>query len=84
MSYNNCYGTRLERVMLNNKSRKEVLQFDLNGNFIKEFISVSAAARSVNTSAGNIVSCCKGNPKYNKVKGYIWKYKGGGGQYVNS
>ena len=74
--YNNCYGTRIERVIKNNKSRKEILQYDLDGNFIKEFISIAEAARSVKTSAGNIISCCKGNSKYNKVKGYIWRYKG--------
>lgn len=29
----------------------------------------------IKTSTSNIIKCCKKNPKYNKVKGYIWRYK---------
>lgn len=71
--YNNMYGTRIERVK--EKTSKPVIQFDLKGNFIKEYKSVSDASRETNTSASNIVKCCKKHPKYNKVKNYIWRYK---------
>lgn len=71
--YNNCYGTRIEKVKT--KTSKAVIQYDLNGNFIKEYKSISDASKEVKTSASNIVKCCKEHPKYKKVKNYIWRYK---------
>lgn len=74
---NNNWGTRIERFIKkirNHKSMsKSVLQFDKNGNFIKEWPSISEAARITNMSAGTIVGCCKGRRK--TYKGFIWKYK---------
>ena len=65
-----------------------VIQLTLDGEYINEFHSVSAAARSVNTSQANIRNVCEGNPlKYTnpdgstrtfiprKSKGFVWKYK---------
>ena len=73
VSYNNCYGTRLKRVK--EKVSKKVLQYDLNGNFIKEYNSLTEATKLNNIkSIGNISMCCNG--KYKHVKGYIWRYKG--------
>lgn len=71
VSYNNTYGDRIKRVV--SKTSKPILQYDLKGNFIKEFPSLSEAARTLKMSASNIVSCCTG--KYKQAKGYIWKYK---------
>ena len=68
---NNNWGTRNIRLAL--AKSKTVLQFDKNGNFIKEWISISEAARIINISTGNIVKCCKGRQK--TYKGFIWKYK---------
>ena len=73
VGYNNTYGSRLKRVK--QKVSKPVIQYDLQGNYIKEFESIGDAAREINTNAGNIIKCCKRNPKYNKVKGYVWRYK---------
>jgi hypothetical protein len=65
-SYNNTYeGAR-------DSQKKKILQYDLQGNFIKEWESVSSASKNVNTSAGNITECCKGKHKY--AYGYKWKY----------
>lgn len=72
-SYNNTYGTRMEKVI--NKTGKPVIQFDLQGNFIKEYQSISQAAREMHISAGNIHSCCTNKPNYKKVKGFVWKFK---------
>lgn len=51
-----------------------VLQFDRNGNFLKEFSSIVEAAKAVNLKEATTISlCCK-----NKIKssaGFIWKYK---------
>lgn len=69
--YNNSYGTRLERVF--KKLSKKVLQYDLNGNFIKEYSSVSEAAKYVNGSAANICSVISGRYRY--AYGSLWKYK---------
>lgn len=49
----------------------KVLQYDLQGNFIKEWDSVSEAHKVL--KATHITDCCKGKRNYSK--GYIWKYK---------
>lgn len=54
------------------KQYKRVNKYTLDGRFIKQYPSIHAAARSVNTSPGNITECCKG--KRNKAKGFKWKY----------
>ena len=72
MSYNNTYGARLEKVK--QKVSKKVLQYDLEGNFIKEYSSLKEANKLNNMkSIGNISKCCKG--KYKTAGGYIWRYK---------
>ena len=73
---NNTYGTRINRVVKSSrKSRlcKPVLQYDLKGNFIKEWISAREVERQLGYAQSNIWSCCVG--KYNQAYGYIWKYK---------
>ena len=74
---NNNWGTRIERFikkLRNHKSMsKSVLQFDKNGNFIKEWPSINEAARITNMSAGNIVRCCKEKSEF--CGGFIWRYK---------
>lgn len=62
------------------KSRKRVakpvLQYSLNGEFIKEWNSVYDAAEAVSGvwgASGNIFQCCKGN--YKTAYGYVWRYK---------
>ena len=52
---------------------KPILQYDLSGNFIKEWESATIAAQFLNKQNGNIVECLKGKKK--KAYGYIWKYK---------
>lgn len=54
------------------KTRKPVLQLDLEGNFVAEWESLNSVATGLNRSVGNI---CSGI-KHNKVRyGYYWKYK---------
>lgn len=53
---------------------KKILQFDIKGNFIKEWESMKAICKYLNIkNNGNIVKCCQG--KIKKVYGYVWKYK---------
>ena len=50
--YNNCYGTRLKKVANTNKTKRAVLKFDLENNFIEEYISLSEAGRKNNILGG--------------------------------
>jgi hypothetical protein len=50
-----------------------VLQFDLDGNFIKEWDGIIDATKSVGKHSTNIMRCCRG--KFKQAYGFIWKYK---------
>jgi len=52
---------------------KKVLQYDLNGNFIKEFESISEASLKTSYSQSHISKCIKGKRKTHN--NYIWKEK---------
>lgn len=55
------------------KENKPVLQFDLDGNFIREYISINEAHRFTGVDSSCIVNCCKGKSlTAGKCK---WKYK---------
>lgn len=69
--YNCNYGTRTKRI--HEKTKKPVIQYDLNNNFIKRWDSATEAAISLKKINGaSINSCCKG--KYKQMYGYIWRY----------
>ena len=68
--YNVRYGTGIERR--SKKRSKPVLQYDLNGNLIKEWISVNDAGRN-GFNQGNVAACCRGERKTHKD--CIWRYK---------
>ena len=53
------------------KSKKQILQYSLTGDFIKEWDSVSSIIKEFGKI--DISSCCTG--KRIKGKGYIWRYK---------
>ncbi len=57
-------------------SEKPVLQYDLDGVYIREWRSATEASKSLNITGANICSCCKG--VRNMVGGFIWKYKSDG------
>lgn len=57
-----------------NSLKKEVLQYDLNGNFIKEWDSAADAEKELSTGyGGNITRCCK--KERTMAYNYLWKYK---------
>lgn len=67
-------GRKLQNITgKNHPFSKRILQFDLNGNFIKEWESMNLAANATNVQHSGIRACCKG--RYKQCKGYIWKYK---------
>jgi len=54
--------------------QKIILQFDIEGNFIKEWECAKQAAISLGKkSSGNICDVCQGKRK--QAYGYVWKYK---------
>lgn len=55
-------------------ARKSTLQYDLNGNFIKEWKSIKFAAESLNLCGGNISNCCNGK-RFKQVGGFVWRHK---------
>ena len=68
----NCnYGTRNERQGLGHS--KPIEQYDLEGNFIKEWDSAAQVERDLGFNHQNISKCCLGQQKtaYN----YKWKFK---------
>lgn len=56
-----------------NKKRKPVLQYDLDGNFIKEWESGYKAAECLKVSNGPISIVCNG--KGLTAYGFKWKFK---------
>ena len=54
------------------ESCKKTLQFDLCGNLIKEWSSLSEAVRFYNMNKGNIAACCRHEKR--TAEGYIWQY----------
>lgn len=86
--YNSTYGTTNERqqITLNNtpgarkrqqagieRMKKPVLQYSLDGEFIAEHESLSAAGRAVGGTFKNVRSCCLG--EYKTAYGYVFEYK---------
>ena len=55
---------------------KPVAQYDLNGNFIRNWTSIKDAKTKLNIN--NIPAVCKGKAK--QSGGYIWKYINEGGK----
>ena len=57
----------------------DVVQLDLNGQYIAEFDSAEAAAQKIDGDRSSIIRVCKGKRKTHR--GFIWKYAA---QYYNS
>jgi group I intron endonuclease len=53
--------------------QKPILQYDLEGNFIKEWSSQLEATKYLNKTGDGIGACCRGRQK--KAYNYIWKFK---------
>ena len=64
---------RTTKACTNGKHSKKVFQYDLNGNFIKEFPSAAEVERQLNISTQNVTACCRGEYKY--THGYIFSYQ---------
>lgn len=63
----NCnYGTRNEKI------RKKVNQYDIQGKYIKTWDSIIQVERELNIFHSRIIEVCRGKRK--QIGGYIWKY----------
>ena len=72
---NNNYGSRnirISKTKTNGKKSKKVLQFTLNGEFIREWPSTNECGRNGFDSSA-VGRCC--NSKQKSAYGYIWRYK---------
>ena len=73
---NNDYGTHNEKIskaMTNGKKSKPVLQFTLDGEFLREWPSTREIERQLGFDSSAVCRCCNGKQKTSY--GYIWKYK---------
>lgn len=61
------------RIGEKHPNSKKVLQYDLNGNFIKVWNSTYEIKKNLGINQVNISVCCRGINK--TASGYIWKYK---------
>ena len=64
---------KLSEKHINGKKSKVVLQYDLNGNFVKEWSSIMEVKRQLGISNSNVSDCCRGKQK--TCCGYKWRYK---------
>lgn len=69
---NPMFGKHLSEEV-KSKKYKKILQFNKNGEFIKEYESIKAASVALSISSTNIVSALKGRSK--TAANYIWRYK---------
>ena len=71
-SFNNGYNMTLGGKACNGTNDKVVYQYDLAGNFIKEYKSAHEAARENNIQFTNICKVCRGERK--TAGGFGWSY----------
>lgn len=75
--YGNCRFIELvdniKKSYIDNPRTKIILQFDLEGNFIKEWISQTEASKSLNISQGDIGSVASGKRK--TCGNFMWRFK---------
>lgn len=53
---------------------KKVDQYDLNGNFIKTWKSLTEVEKELKISDSTISACCNGKKYYKTAGGFIWRY----------
>lgn len=84
--YNSNYGTAKERSAAHKNyaeiarkglvyKYKPVVQYNLNGEFVKRWESATHCEKVLGINASRIRSCCRGVSKI--AHGYIWRYENG-------
>lgn len=74
---NPMYNKHLSKKAIEQRKERarNILQYDLNGDFIKEWRCIGDVIEYYNIDASNIHKCCLNIIK--SSKGYIWRYKDG-------
>lgn len=57
---------------------REVLQYTMNGDFVRMLESINDIERELGISHAHIVGCCKGYKYKKSAGGFIWKYANNG------
>ena len=73
LEYLSQKGNCEHAILAGARKTKPVLEYLLDGTFVKEHISLREAARCMNITHRDIAKCCNGNCK--RYKNRIWKYK---------
>lgn len=69
--YNSNYGNRNNKILKHIK--KPILQYNLDGKFIKEYESITQASKETKIPISSIsANCCK---QRDKTNGYVFKFK---------
>lgn len=55
--------------------KREVIQYDMDGNYIREYESATEAQRITKINGSQITSNCKGRKGKKSAGGYVWRYK---------
>lgn len=70
------YVSHVENCVNRNNNRdhlkKKVLQYTLDGCFVREYPSMEEAANAVGGFKSNVWACCRGKAK--SAYGYLWRY----------
>lgn len=73
---NNLYGNHYKKVSESQRNdprkSKRIVQYDLLGNFIKEWESAKEIQRKLKINNSNVIQNCKGNVK--SAGGFVWRY----------
>ena len=69
----NCKFMELKNNTEKSRIRKSILQFDLEGNFIREWKSLSDASKKLNCKLAGISNVLTN--RYKTSGGFIWRYK---------
>lgn len=67
--------TYKEKLIRLNKTAKKVYQYDLDGNFIKEFRSIKEASKQTTCSRQQIQKCANLESGYLQSKGFQWRWE---------
>ncbi len=67
--------TKEARLKIGIGNSKQIIQYDLKGNFIKKWESIELASNTLSINRSNIGACCNG--LYITAAGYMWRFKKG-------
>ena len=68
-------GAGIARPGKLNAVSRGVVQYDLQGNFVKEWESAKQAGEFLGVTNSGIISCCKGKGRSLTFKSFIWRYE---------